>query len=352
MAFFSTTNTRIAGISAAVPVNKVSNQSLPGSSVAEIDKLIATVGIHTRRIASIEQCATDLCIAAAERLIAELAWGREDIDVVFFVTQTPDYVLPGNSLLVQHRMGLSNSCITFDINQGCAGYVYGLSLITSFMSASKLKRGLLLVGDTITKLISLKDKSLVPLFSDAGTATALEYDEKANRMVFNTSSEGNAHNAIIVPEGGFRNPFNEKSLSYASYENQIERRGMDLAMKGLEVFNFSLRSVVPNVELLLRQAGVSKEKIDYFVFHQANRLILESLSKKLEIHESKVPSSLQDFGNTSCATVPLTIVSSLSKNKRVTDSTMLLSGFGVGLSLASAIVSFSNVYCPELIEVP
>ena len=352
MAFFSTTHTQLVGISAAVPVSKVSNFNLQGSSKSEVEKLIATIGIQSRRIASNEQCATDLCIAAAEKLIAELAWKKEDIDVVFFVTQTPDYLLPGNSLLVQHRMGLSKSCVTFDVNQGCAGYVYGLSLITGFMSATKLKKGLLLVGDTISKLISPKDKSLVPIFSDAGTATALVYDEKADKMVFNISSEGNGHETIIVPEGGSRKPFHEDALRYRSFDNQVERRGVNLAMKGLEVFNFSLKLVVPNVEYLLRTASVSKRDVDYFVFHQANRLILESLSKKLEIDADKVPSSLKDFGNTSCATVPLTIVSCLSKNKRVTDSTMLLSGFGVGLSLASAIVNFKDVCCPELIEVP
>jgi 3-oxoacyl-[acyl-carrier-protein] synthase III len=335
MAFFSIQHIKISGISAAVPKNTVSNFDLEGFTKDELEKLISTVGIENRRVAPQYMCASDLCITAAENLITELKWNKADIDVLFFVSQTPDYILPGSSMHIAERLSLQKSCITFDINQGCAGYVYGLSLITSFMSASKLSKGLLLVGDTITKLISKNDKSLSPIFSDCGTATALNYDALTPKIDFNISSEGKDFEAIIVQEGGARKPNGSNK---------------NLAMKGLDVFNFSLKKVVPNVEELLNKSNQTINNIDYFVFHQANKLILEAISKKLNIEKNKVPSTLKNFGNTSGATIPLTIVSNLNKNGNIVNSKILLSGFGVGLSLASAIINFNEVICCEIIE--
>lgn len=351
MAFFEIDHVLVNGIAASVPKNEVSNRNLAGYEAAENEKLIATLGIENRRVATQEQCASDFCISAANNLISDLGWKKSEIEVLFFVTQTPDYLLPGTSLNLQERLGLPKSCVTFDINQGCAGFVYGLSLISSFMSASGLKKGLLLVGDTITKLISPFDQSLLPIFSDCGTATALTLDKEAPKMSFNISSEGDAYDAIIVPEGGARHPLQNESLDYRNFDGNIKRKGIHLSMKGLDVFNFSLKKVCPNVEELLRKSELTGDNIDYFVFHQANRLILEAVSKKLGISKEKVPSSLRNYGNTSGATIPLTILCNLrNKNNKVPDSKMLLSGFGVGLSLASAVVEFKNVTCSPISE--
>ena len=207
-----------------------------------------------------------------------------------------------------------------------------------------------MVGDTITRLISPHDKSLIPIFSDCGTTTALVFDPGGPKMDFNISSEGCDHEAIIVPQGGAREPITMDSLLYKNIEVNIERKGLHLAMKGLDVFNFSLKKVSPNVEDLIRKSVLSSSEIDYFVFHQANRLILESISKKLKINTSKVPTSLKYYGNTSGATIPLTIVSNLRRENTIIDSKMVLSGFGVGLSLASAVVDFKNVVSPEICE--
>jgi 3-oxoacyl-[acyl-carrier-protein] synthase-3 len=348
MAFFSIPHIAVKGIAASVPKNTASNFALQNYSEDELYKLVSTLGIETRRVAKEHQCASDLCIAAAEKLISEMAWDKKDIQVLFFVTQTPDHQLPGSSMHIQERLGLPKSCITFDINQGCAGYVYGLSLISGFMSASGLKKGLLLVGDTITRLISPYDKSLIPLFSDCGTATALVYEKQATPMDFNISSEGKDYEAIVIPEGGARKPFHDTSFEYT--DDNSSRKGFHLVMRGLDVFNFSLKKVAPNVEELMQQSSFDATGIDQFVFHQANRLILESISNKLNIASEKVPSSLKSYGNTSGASIPLTIVSELKKEKKIPDYTLLLAGFGVGLSLGSAIVEFKDVVCPEIIE--
>lgn len=350
MAFFSIQKVAIRGIAAAVPKNKVSNFDLDGFEADELKKLVDTVGIEFRREALPNQCASDLCLAAVNKLIDDLKWNRSEIDALFFVSQTPDHILPGSSIYMVEKLGLPKSCISFDINQGCAGYVYGLSVASAFMSASGLKKCLLLVGDTITKLVSPHDRSLRPIFSDCGTATALEFDANAKQMTFNTASQGADYNAIIVPEGAARNPYTTESFNYVEHEAGIKRQGVHLAMRGLDVFNFSLKQVAPNVEELLQKSGADKHTIDYFIFHQANRLILESISTKLKLNKTKVPTSLREFGNTSGATIPLTIVAELSQNNRIPDSTVLVSGFGVGLSLASGIIEFKNVICPQIIE--
>jgi 3-oxoacyl-[acyl-carrier-protein] synthase III len=351
MAYFSIQDVAIKGISAVVPKTSVSNRDLEEYSQEEMERLVSVIGIEHRRVAAGHQCASDLCVAAAEKLITELNWDKKDIDVLFFVTQTPDYSLPGSSMHMVERLGLTSSCASFDINQGCAGYVYGLSLISSFMSAGKIKKGLLVVGDTITKLISPLDKSLLPIFSDAGTATALELDMTATKMTFNTSTFGRDYESIIVPKGGSRFPLTENSFEYKIDESNNQRKEFQLVMKGMNVFTFSIGKVAPHVKELLAKAEQNSEEIHHFVFHQANRLILESISEKLKIEKSKVPSSLKNYGNTSGATIPLTIVTELGKEGRIPDSTMLLSGFGVGLSMASAIVNFKGVICPKMIEV-
>lgn len=350
MAFFSIAHVSLKGISAAVPQQRVSNFDLEHTDKEDLHKLISTLGIEERRVSTPAQCASDLCVAAAEKLLSELSWDKSEIDAVFFVTQTPDYQLPGTSLHIQERLGLPKSCATFDINQGCAGYVYGLSLASAFLSSSGLKKALLLVGDTITKLISPFDQSLLPLFSDCGTASALEFDTKAEPLFFNITSEGENFDKIMVSDGGARNGFSEASLVYKEYHPTVKRMGTHLAMKGLDVFNFSLKKVAPNVEELLEKAKRERSTIDYFVFHQANQMILDSIAKKLGIDPAKVPSSLKAFGNTSSTTVPLTIVANLNTGNRIADSSMLLSGFGVGLSLASALVNFKGVVCPDIIE--
>ena len=158
MGLFNISGVKIDGIAAAVPKNVESNLNLKGYTADELTKLVSILGIENRRVAEPDQCASDLCIASANKLLEELNWDKSEVEVLFFVSQTPDYHLPGSSMYIQDQLGLSKTCVTIDINQGCAGYVYGLSLIASFLSATKIKKGLLLVGDTITKLISPYDK--------------------------------------------------------------------------------------------------------------------------------------------------------------------------------------------------
>jgi len=228
--------------------------------------------------------------------------------------------------------------------------VYGLSTLAGMMSSGGIKRALLLVGDTITRFISPEDKSTVPIFSDAGTATALEYAPEGGRMAFHLQSDGGGKEAIFVKAGGARIPLDSNTEIVEEKEPGLFRADKHMGMKGLDVSHFALREVAPNVARLLEEEKLSAEALDYVIFHQANLLLNESLRKKLKLQPEQVPYTLGKFGNTSCATIPLTLVSELREVLAKGSHQLLMSGFGVGLSWGSASLQVADLVCPEIIE--
>ena len=349
MACFSVSNTRIRGLAASVPKEIARNGDLDLLPEKERDRLIKTTGIVQRRIAPPGLCASDLCHAAAAALLEGLGWAPESVDAVVFVTQTPDFLVPGTATQLQQRLGLGKNTLALDINQGCAGYVYGLSVASALVATGGIQRALLLVGDTITHTLSPMDQSTVPIFSDAGSATALEFDPAAPAMHFNLQSDGSGHRAICIPEGGTRQPLHTGSLDMQAYGTGVSRAGVHLVMEGLDIFNFAISEVPPNVRALLEYAQQDTAGIDHFVFHQANLLLNEMIRKKLALPAEKVPYSLADYGNTSCATVPVTMASQLGAALTAAPQRLLLSGFGVGLSWGSALVELPAIFCPHMI---
>jgi 3-oxoacyl-[acyl-carrier-protein] synthase-3 len=350
MALFSIPNIELTGIASAVPAVIADNLELALMSNDERDAFVKQVGIRRRRIAPSSICASDLCIAAAERLLAAAGARVEDIGALVFVTQTPDFLLPGNSMLAQKRLGLQTSTYLLDVNQGCAGYVYGLATLAGIMSSTQIKKGLLLVGDTISKLISPEDKSTLPIFSDAGSATLLEYATKPARISFNLGSDGEGAGAIHVRDGGARHPFASASLHLEDIGPGIKRTPANLAMEGVNVLQFAFRYVAPNIAALLEMAGWNSHDPDFYVFHQANRLLNEGLVKKLGLDANKVPESLADFGNTCSATIPITLSHRLQQTLANGTHKLLLSGFGVGFSWGSAALEVDSLVCPEIFE--
>ncbi len=349
MALLASEKVSIAGLAAAVPANIAHNAQYEYLSEKERALLIKTTGIEQRRYVAPHQCASDLCLAAAEKLLGDLDWDKSEIQVLIFVSQTPDYITPATAITLQHRLGLPKSCLAFDINLGCSAYVYGLSVISSLMSNGYLKKGLLLVGDTSTVVVSEKDKSTAPIFSDAGSATALQWQTTAPDMYFNLQSDGKGFNAIIIPDGGARHRLSEASLQYEEISPGICRNRYQMGMNGLKIFNFTMLEVVPNIKTLLEHFQKNISDFDYFVFHQANKLLNERVRKKLKVDAERVPYSLKNFGNTSCATIPLTMVTQLQNVLQNQSLSLLLSGFGVGLSWGSAIVKTDGIVCSELI---
>ncbi|MBN1198401.1 MAG: ketoacyl-ACP synthase III [Bacteroidales bacterium] len=350
MALFSIPRTRIAGIAACVPGNREYTAGYRWISQKERELFIRTVGVETRRVVSKGTTTSDLCLVAARRVMVDLGWRADEIGLLVVVTQTRDYLIPATGGILQDRLGLPHSTIALDVHQGCSGYVYGLSLMGSLMNTTGIRKGLLLVGDISSRNTSYRDKSAYPLFGDAGTATAIELSEEGAAMQFNLEGDGSGYDAILIPDGGIRQGLSKSSFNYKKYGEGIYRNNLQVALDGMKVFNFSLREVVPNVKELLKFAGKTMDSIDYIVFHQANKLINESLRKMLKVDEVKTPASIRNYGNTSSASIPLTMVSELSGELSSRKTNLLLSAFGIGLSWGAVLMETDTIICPEIIE--
>jgi 3-oxoacyl-[acyl-carrier-protein] synthase III len=350
MALFSIPNVKISGISCCVPNNVVYNKDYTWIGEKERNLLIKKTGIEEKRVASKGTTTADLCLVATEKLIEGLGWKKDEIELLVFISQSRDYVLPSTACIVQDKLGLPKSTIAFDVTLGCSGFTYGLSIIGNYLAHCGIKKALMLLGD-VSPLASYRDKTTYPLFGHAGSATALEYDENAAPMHFNLQTDGAGYKAIMIPAGGMRNFPTKEMFKYKKIEKGVYRNDLQLVLDGYAVFDFSLREVAPNIHALLEYAGTTLENTDYFVFHQANMLINDTVRKKLKLPVEKVPSSLKKFGNTSSASIPLTIVTELKKEVSNTKLNLLFCGFGVGLSWGSVVTKSENIYCPDLIEI-
>jgi len=351
MPLFSINNVKISGIAAAVPKNKISNWDYDLLSYSEKKLLIKTTGVENRRVVSEGVVTSDLCYEAGKKLIECLNWEKEEIQVVIFLSQSRDYYLPATAIILQDRLGLSKSCIAFDIGLGCSGFAYGLSVIGGILSATGLSKGLLMMGDISSLTCSKEDKSTYPLFGDAGTATAIEVDSNAEKMNFNLNSDGSGYKSIMIADGGVRNVVNVNSFDVKEIENGIKRCDLNLALNGLEVFNFSVKEVPRSIHEFFEFFDASKNDYNYFLMHQANKLMNETIRKKLKIEEEKVPYSLQEYGNTSSASIPLTIVTQIQEQVKTKSLNLLLAGFGVGLSWGISSLHLNKIVCPDLIEI-
>ncbi|MFM1874520.1 MAG: hypothetical protein RL266_257 [Bacteroidota bacterium] len=351
MSVLTSINVRVSGISASVPATTVDNEELDHIDQRSIREIIDQVGIRYRHIALEGQTASDLCEVAAQKLLDELSWTPADIGLLVFVSQTPDHIVPGSASQLVARLGLPTHCLALDVNQGCAGYVYGMSVTMSMMQSFGISKGLLLVGDTITKMISDSDNALRTIFSDAGSATAFEFDGSATETKFQFGSSGKDFEAIHVPHGGFRFPTSVSSFEQVSVADGITRSKRHLHMNGQAVFTFGLSTVANSIVKMLDETGNSASTIDQLVLHQANRLLNNSIVRKTGFDANKAPTSLYEHGNTSCATIPVTMVTELRERLRTERLKLMLSGFGVGLSWGNAILETENIVCPKLIVV-
>lgn len=346
----STETVAIRGIAAAVPNVPELIKDTDYLSPEERKKFFETTGIEKRYLAPKEVCTSDLGQAAAEKLLQELDWSRESVDLLVFVTQSSDYLIPATAISLQHRLGLPKTTAAFDINLGCSGYTYGLSVVMGFLQSGQAKRALLLVGDTPNKDTPRKLlKTTPPIFGDCGTATALEYDPDASPMHALMWSDGSGAEAIMCKYGGSRHILPEKDFIYEIGDDGLVRFDNGFQMDGLEVFNFTVREVPASIKASLKQAELELDAVDYFVFHQANKVINETLRKFLKIPEDRYPYSLFQYGNTSSATIPLTIASEVREAVSTGSRRLLLSGFGVGLSWSNVVCQLDKIVCPEVI---
>lgn len=350
MAAFSLGGVRLSTLAVAVPSQTKRNIEYEHISPSERSVLIKTIGIEERRIVSDNMTASDLCAAAAEQLLEQTATRRKDIGLLVFVSQSPDYYLPATAALLQHRLNLPIGTLAFDVGLGCSGYVYGLSIVASLMRTTGVKKALLLAGDVSSVTTGPADKSTHPLFGDAGSASLLELDEKAHDWHVNLMTDGKGGMAIMIPDGGGRNKLSPDSFDLQPVSEGIARSRLSLTLDGPKIFAFSVREVPSSITDLLAQAGQPVDDIDYLVMHQANKLINETVRKKLKVPTEKVPYSLDKFGNTSSASIPLTLVTRLAEPLKQPQN-LLLSGFGVGFSWGNVLMKTDGIQCLPLIEI-
>ncbi len=352
MAYLKFKNVGISGLAAAVPGNIIDNYKYTTYFDAEsVKDVVDKIGIKERRFADKDTCASDLCFAAAEKLLTDMDIDRTEIDLLVFVSQTPDYKMPATSIILQHRLNLSKSAIAFDINMGCSGFIYGLSTVYSYMQQHGFRKALLLDGETRSKVYSPKDRNTAFLFGDAGVAALIEKDEKYEESIFSLNSDGSRADLIMIHAGGYRNPSSIETLKEKVIDEHGNMRSDEQAyMNGPDVFNFLIREVPKDVKNTLEYAETDKDSIDYFVFHQANDYINSYLAKKLKLDKDKIPMSIEKFGNTSSVSIPLTIATEL-QDKLDEKKKVLFCGFGVGLSWATAILNFKDCHISELVEI-
>lgn len=354
MPYFKINHVSIRGVSACVPKRIEENKNFVGITQEEYEKYRQATGIERRHCAIHDgsMCTSDLCYVAAKKLLQELQWRREEIGLLVFISHTADYKLPSTSCILQDRLGLPTDCMAFDSPLGCSGYVYGLSIASSLLSHGYIKKALLLVGNTQSVYASPKDKSTALLFGDAGTATALEYDEKSYEMMhFQLYTDGSGKDALIVPDGGCRNPFSLNSLDYEEFEGGNQRTRLHEILDGMSVFSFAISQVPKSFMNLAKYTDISAEANDYLLLHQANKLICEKIRKKLHFPEEKVPYNIHEYGNTSAASLPLMMVTELRDELIHKKLNILMTGFGVGLSIGTARIFTNNIKCPPLMMI-
>ncbi|MDY0211293.1 MAG: ketoacyl-ACP synthase III [Acholeplasma sp.] len=326
-------NINITSISSYLPETVFELSSLSkefGEKV--VANIIRATGIERIRIADKDETSSDMCFKAAEYLLRNECVERKDVDGLVFVSQTSDYLVPSTSVILQDRLGLSKDTVCIDIHYGCSGYIYGLFQACLWINSGACTNVLVLSGDTSTKMINPKDKSLRMVFGDCGTATLLK--KGADDIGFNINSDGGGYDRLIIPAGGFRIRSSDVTKILEFDEDGNGRTQEDLYMDGMAIFDFSISNVHKNIDSLIEFVNWDKESINLFVLHQANKFMINTIRKKMKVEETRVPMNLTNYGNTGPATIPLLLSDLYSSNSNVLDR-VILSGFGVGLSWGS-----------------
>lgn len=330
----------LKGVVSHFPEGRLSNEVLAaelGSWTA--DDILQKTGVGERRIAAPQECASDLGVAAAEKLFAAGLCRPGDIDYVLFCTQSPDYFLPTTACLVQDRLGLRTDVGAIDFNQGCSGFVYGLSLAKSLIEAGIARNVLLITAETYSKYINRRDRTVRTLFGDAAAATlisAVESDEELiGPFVFGTDGRGAGN--LILPTGGARKARSEETAV------EVEEKGSwrsqdDLYMNGPEIFNFTLQQVPKAVQALLAKSEASIDAVDFFIFHQASRFMLDRLRAKIGIPADRFWLNMERIGNTVSSTIPIAFEQARAAGRLEGGQRCMMVGFGVGYSWAAAMV--------------
>ena len=329
---------RIAAIASHFPEHRLTNDDLSAIFDWSADKIFEKTGIRERRIAAADETALDLALKACQKLISRHV-AAADADFVILCTQAPDHVLPTSACILQHRLGLGTHVGALDINLGCSGFVYGMSLATGLIASGSATSVLLVTADTYSKFINPADRSVRTLFGDGAAATLIVADDVARIGPFVFGTDGNGANALIVPAGGARKALDAASMAEHTDEFGNVRSDANLYMDGSAVLNFSLREVPRVMDTLCNRAHVTKDDFAFIVLHQANKFMLDTLVRKLKISADKVPYHFDMIGNTVSSTIPVVIESLMERALLKPGDRYAMIGFGVGLSWAAAAIT-------------
>lgn len=338
-----TSGSRIAGVVACVPARRIENEHFLERFGDKVHDVVKMTGVKTRHWVEDGVTTSDLCAAAAERLLDRLGWERDSVDGLIFVSQTPDYRLPATSCILQDRLGLRVGIFAFDVSLGCSGYPYSLWMAMMMIQTGAAKRILLAVGDTSSIMNDSDDRGTALLFGDAGTVTAVEATAPdSDPACFILGTDGQGADNLIVPEGAFRK---------REATGKLEGRQLDkLFMDGGEVFNFTLKAVPTLVKDTIAAADNEVGDYDMFLLHQANAFMIRHLAKKAKLPPEKVPINIDRYGNTSSATLPLLMATDVAEELVSGDRQVAMFGFGVGYSWAAASMRVGPLRCCETIE--
>ena len=329
---------QIKYLSHFLPDRVLSNNDLQQSfGKRDVAKMANRIGVYNRRIAAEDETALDLAHAACIKLFTKYKYDRKKIDFIILCTQSPDYYLPTSACLLQERLGLSKNVGAFDINQGCSGFIYAMATAKGFIEANVANHVLLVMAETYSKHINEEDLGNRLIFGDAASAILIERKEngKIGDFVLGTNGEG-AKN-LIVPNGGMRCRFDPKAEREVDKRNDVRTRN-DLYMNGSEIFYFVGKEIPEVIKETLRRNEMKEEDIDYYIFHQANRYMIDFLAKKLKLNKDRYYNNIEDIGNTVSCTIPIALEQCLEKRLTRKGDKILLCGFGVGYSWGAVII--------------
>jgi 3-oxoacyl-[acyl-carrier-protein] synthase-3 len=347
-------NKKITGILSVVPkhcvkfLDEIENY---GFSREKSLRLQETIGLNERRIVTDNDCASDLCLFGLEHLLDNGLLKKEDIGALIFVSQTPDHFMPPTSCILHGKLELGREVLCFDINQGCTGYLYGLLQAFLLLESADFGKAVLLNGDTLSRCACPQDRNIYPLIGDAGTVTVLENANEDNEIVMDLKMDGSRSDWLIVPAGAFRTPSTQETREIKVLPDGNKRSLEDFYMNGAGVFTFTQTDVPATIAEFFKNASLSMEDIDYFMFHQPNRFMLEKLADKLSVPREKMPNNLvEKYGNSSSASIPVTICHNISHLLLEKKLRICMSGFGVGLSWGILITNVGPLEFCHLLE--
>ncbi len=329
-------NSKISAIEYYLPENYYDNNCLsndfPGIDADRIEKRI---GVKKRHIAGENQTALDLAYEASLNVFKD--FDKDKIDFILLCTQSPDYFLPTSACILQEMLELNTNAGALDFNLGCSGYVYGLALAKGLIKSNVASNILLLTADTYSKHIHKKDRANRIIFGDGAAASIISACENEQIFEFSLGTDGKGKNNLIVPNGGFRSKYDENTPEYTDDNNNIRSKN-NLHMNSSEIFNFTIERIPAMVDNVLKKNNMDVDDIDFFIFHQANKYILNHLRKKLKINPDKFYINLTETGNTVSSSIPIALKDCLQNDLVSSSQKIMLCGFGVGYSWASTII--------------